>query len=222
MQARVARLLNVGGFIAPVLWVAAFLYSGSLRPEYSHYRQYVSELAARGTPTQHFMQMTGFVIPGLLIAGFGYVLGKPARSWLVAVAASFLIVSGIAKAAAGVFPLDPCCTSAPQSTTQQAIHNVVGGVYYFTLGMAALMWGVATRHMFGPRFRWFRWYSLTSAVLAIASPSVLLWMSAATSADVGLFQRVSFGILNLWIFVFAALTWSPPAAGTIGPAGSSR
>lgn len=221
MQGTIARLLNVGGFIAPVLWVAAFLYSGSLRPEYSHYRQYVSELAARGTPTQHFMQVTGFVIPGLLVAGFGSLLGMPARNWLVAIAASFLIVSGIAKTVAGVFPRDPCCTSALPSTAQE-IHNVAGGVYYFTLGMAALMGTVAARQMFGRRSGWFRWYSLTSAVMAIASPSLLMWAGAATSADVGLFQRVSFGILNLWIFVFAALTWSRPAASAIGPVRSSR
>lgn len=187
------------------------MYSGSLRPEYSHYRQYVSELAARGTSTQHFMQVTAFVIPGLLIAGFGYVLGRPSRNWLVAIAASFLIVSGIAKAVAGVFPMDPCCTSAPQSTTQQ-IHNVAGGVYYVTLAMAALMWTIAARQMFGRRFGWFRWYSLTSVVLAIVSPSALIWARAATSADVGLCQRVSFGLLNLWIFVFAALTWARSAA----------
>ena len=207
--------MTVGGFIAPVLWVAAFLYSGSLRPEYSHYRQYVSELAARGTPTQHFMQVTGFVIPGLLIVGFGFLLGVLARSWLIASAASFLIVSGMARAVAGVFPQDACCTSAPQSTSQ-AIHNVAGGVYYFTLGMAALMWAVAARQMFGRHSGWFGWYSLTSVVLAVAAPSVLLWTGAATSADVGLFQRVSFGLLNLWIFVLAALTWSRPAANPIG------
>ena len=73
------------------------------------------------------MQVTGFVIPGLRIAGFGYFLGMTARAWLVAIAASFLIVSGIAKAVAGL-PLDPCCTSAPQSTAQE-IDNVAGGVY---------------------------------------------------------------------------------------------
>jgi hypothetical membrane protein len=221
VHGRIARLLNVGGFIAPVLWAVAFLYSGSLRPEYSHYRQYVSELAARDTPTQHFMQVTGFVIPGLLIVGFGYVLGVSARTWLAAFAASFLIVSGIARAVAGVFPLDACCTSAPQSASHE-IHNVTGGVYYFTLTMAALMWTVASRQVFGRHFGWFRWYSLTSVVLAIAAPSVLLWMGAATSADVGLFQRVSFGLLNLWIFVLAALTWSRPAASASGPVVSSR
>jgi hypothetical protein len=88
--------------------------------------------------------------------------------------------------------------------------------------MAALMWAVAAPQMFGRRFGWFRWYSLTSAVLAIAAPSVLLWMGAATTADVGLFQRVSFGLLNLWIFVLAALTWSLPAASAIGPVVGSR
>jgi len=218
---RIVRLLNVGGFIATVLWVVAFLYSGSLRPEYSHYRQYVSELAARGTPTQHFMQMTGFVIPGLLIAGFGYSLGMPARHWLVAIAASFLIVGGMAKAVAGVFPMDPCCTSAPVSAAHE-IHNIAGGVHYFTLGMAALMWAIAARQMFERRFGWFRWYSLTSVVLAVASPLVLMWVGAAMPADVGLFQRVSFGLLNLWIFVFAVLTWSQPAANANDPVGSNR
>ena len=94
----------------------------------------------------------------------------------------------------------------------QQIHNVAGGVYYVTLAMAALMWTIAARQMFGRRFGWFRWYSLTSVVLAIVSPSALIWARAATSADVGLFQRVSFGLLNLWIFVFAALTWARSAA----------
>jgi hypothetical protein len=48
-----ASVLNAAGMAAPVLWVAAFIYIGSLRPEYSHYRQYISELAERGTSTQH-------------------------------------------------------------------------------------------------------------------------------------------------------------------------
>jgi hypothetical membrane protein len=205
MHRRTARLLNAGGLIAPVLWVAAFLSSGSLRPEYSHYRQYVSELAARGTPTQHVMQVTGFVIPGLLITGFGFFLGLTGRTRLIAVVASLLIVSGIAKAAAGVFLLDPCCASAPPSI-EQRIHNTAGAVHYFALSMAVLMSVVAARQMFGGRLGWFRGYSLASVVLAIGSPPLLLWAGAATSADVGLFQRVSFGVLNLWIFVFAALT----------------
>jgi hypothetical protein len=90
------------------------------------------------------------------------------RTKMVAIAASFLIVAGIAKAVAGVFLVDPCCTPALQSAEQE-IHDIAGGVHYFTLGMAALMWSVAARHIFGRRSGWFRWYSLISVVLAIAS-----------------------------------------------------
>jgi len=205
--------LNAGGCLAPVLWVAAILYAGSLRPDYSHSRQYVSELAARGTPTQHVMQVTGFVAPGLLIAGFGFLLGITGRTKLVAVAASFLIVGGIAKAVAGVFLLGPCCRSGPPSV-EEGIHNLVGAVHYFTLGMAALTWSVAAPQTFGRRRVWFRWYSLVSLVLAVAAPPLLIGVGVATSGDVGLFQRVSFGILNVWIFVFAALLWRDgPALG---------
>ena len=63
MDRTVARLLNAGGIAAPLMWVAAFTYTGSLRAEYSPYRQYIGELAARGTSTQHLMQVTGFSCP---------------------------------------------------------------------------------------------------------------------------------------------------------------
>jgi hypothetical membrane protein len=104
VQEKTARVLIAGGLVAPVLWLAAFLYSGSLRQDYSHARQYVSELAARGTPTQRVMRVTGFVIPGLLTAGFGLFMGRTVRDRRAGVAASLVIVSGLARAAAGVFP----------------------------------------------------------------------------------------------------------------------
>ena len=57
MQRTLARVLNAAGIAAPVLWLLSLVYVGSLRPEYSHYRQYISELAARGAPNQHLMQV---------------------------------------------------------------------------------------------------------------------------------------------------------------------
>src|SRR5215510_15586890 len=98
--------MNAGGIAAPVLWVVALVYVGSLRPEYSHYRQYISELAARGTPTQHLMQVVGFLVPGLMVVAFGLLVGLSARSKLAGVGAALLIVSGIARIVAGVFVLD--------------------------------------------------------------------------------------------------------------------
>jgi hypothetical protein len=60
-----AAALNACGIAAPLLWATTVIYAGSRHPEYSHVRQYVSELAARGSSTQHLMQASAFILPGL-------------------------------------------------------------------------------------------------------------------------------------------------------------
>jgi hypothetical protein len=50
-------------------------YAGSRHPEYSHVHQYTSDLAARGSSTQHLMQASAFILPGLMTAAFGVLLG---------------------------------------------------------------------------------------------------------------------------------------------------
>ena len=148
-------MLNAAGIAAPVLWLAAFLYNQTLRPDYSPYHQYISELAARGTSTQHLMQVTGFVLPGLLIVAFGLLVGLSSRTRLAG---------------------------------------------------AVLTWCVAGGDTFRTRAHWFRWYSLGTFIVALSIPMLLIRMGT-DPANVGLFQRASFGVLNLWILVFAVLVW---------------
>ena len=206
MQRTVARVLNVAGVVAPVLWMAAVVYIGSLRPEYSHYRQYISELAARGTPTQYPMQVAGFLLPGSMIAAFGLLVGLSAHTRLAGAGAALIIVSGIARIAAGVFPLDPCCAPMAPSFSQR-MHNAAGGIYLLAMVAAVLIWCVAAERMFWTRAHWFRWYSLITLVAAITLPSWLIRFGT-DPANVGLFQRASFGVLNLWVLVFAVVVWS--------------
>jgi hypothetical membrane protein len=186
--------------------VAALVYIGSLRPEYSHYRQYISELAARGTPTQHLMQVAGFVLPGLMIVAFGLLVGLSVHTKLAGAGAALLIVSGIARIAAGMFPLDPCCAPTAPSFSQR-MHVAVGGAYVLAIYAAVLVWCAVAERTFGTRAHWFRWYSLATFVAAITLP---LWLIrfGTDPANVGLFQRASFGVLNLWVLVFAVVVWS--------------
>src|SRR5262245_61425956 len=107
MHRNAAAWLSVGGIVAPLLWAWVVVYSGSRHPEYSHVRQYVSDLAARGSSTQVVMQAGGFILPGLLTAGFGVLVGVRARARLAGIGAALLIVAGLARAAAGVFVPDP-------------------------------------------------------------------------------------------------------------------
>jgi hypothetical membrane protein len=202
----VARVLNAAGIAAPVLWVAAVVYIGSLSPAYSHTRQYISELAASGTPTQHLMQVAGFFLPGLMLVAFGLLVGLSAHTKLAGTGAALLIVSGIARIVAGVFPLDPCCAPMLPSFSHR-MHNAAGAGYVLSMGAAVLIWCAVAERTFRTRAHWFRWYSLVTFVGAITLP---WWLSrfGTDPANVGLFQRASFGILNLWLFVFALVGWS--------------
>src|SRR4026208_568793 len=142
MQRTVARVLNAAGIAAPVLWLVAAIYGGGVRPEYTHYRQYTSELAARGTPTQHLMQVVGFVLPGLMVVAFGTLVGLSSHTKLAGAGAALLIVGGIARVVAGVFPLDPCCVPMAPSFSQR-IHNAAGAAYLLTVAASGLGWGGA-------------------------------------------------------------------------------
>ena len=206
MQRMVARLLNAAGIAAPVLWVVTLIYAGSVRPDYNHFRQYISELAARGTPTQHAMQVAGFVLPGLMIVAFGLLVGLSARTKLAAAGAALLIVSGLARIAAGLFPLDSCCATDSPSFSER-MHNTAGATYVATALAAVLVWCAVGERTFRTRAHWFRWYSLVTFVTALTLP---LWLIrfGTDPANVGLFQRASFGVLNLWVLVFAVVVWS--------------
>jgi hypothetical membrane protein len=208
----VERALNVAGITGPLLWVAAVVSVGSLRPEYSHYRHYISELAARGTPTQHLMQVVGFILPGLLVAGFGVLVGLLARTRLAGAGAALLVVSGIARIVAGAFPANPCCAATAASFSERA-HDTAGLAYVLLMGTAVLVWCVVAEPAFSTRAHWFRWYSVATFVAASTLPWLLLRLGA-DPANVGLFQRVSFGVLNLWILVFAVATWSRSRSAT--------
>ena len=195
-------MLVAGGILAPILWVTVFLSVGSLRADYSHTRQYISALAERGSSTQRLMQVAGFLVQGALLAGFGIAMGLSSGSVTAGVSASFVTVAGLAKMLAGIFVPDPCCSALPPSMSNQ-IHNISGAIHFLTLGCAAALCGVSATTTFGTRVPWLKWYSLVSVVLAASLPPLLISTGIAGSGDVGLFQRASFGVLNLWVLVCA-------------------
>jgi len=203
MNQKLATWLSAGGVAAPLLWASTVIYSGALHPEYSHIRQYISDLAARGSSTQHQMQATGFILPGLLMAGFGVLLGVRAATKAAGIGSALLIVGGLARAAAGVFLPDPLGDALP-TAFEARVHNGAGLTYGVTLTLAVLVWFVALLRD-ARSSKWFASYTLVTVVAAILSPFVLISAGIAASTDVGLFQRAWFGLLNTWLLVFAAL-----------------
>ena len=200
---KVAMCLSACGVAAPLLWTSTVIFSGSRHPEYNHIRQYISDLAVRGSSTEHVMQAAGFILPGAMTAAFGVLLGLGATGRMAGIAAALVIVSGLARSAAGVFMPDPLDYTGPPSF-EQTMHNGAGTVYVLTLTLAVLVWATASA-ISRRRPSCLTWYSVVTVTAAVAAPFALMSAGIASPGDVGLFQRVSLGVLNVWMLVCASL-----------------
>lgn len=208
MRNAAARILTATGIAAPLLWAAAVIYCGAVRPGYNPVTQFMSELAERGSPTESVMRITAFYLPGVLVVMFGVFLLPRSGSVGLPVAV-LLIIHGVARLMAGAFPCDPGCPM-PGSSVSQAVHNVAGTLNGIIVPAAALF---CFFHLRKIGRHGFAWYSLVSAVVGTVF-LVLIGMDARTRSHVGLFQRLSFGTMQLWLGAFAVSMWPSRTTAT--------
>jgi hypothetical membrane protein len=189
------------GLLAPVLWASTIVACGTLRPGFSHRTQYISELGERGSSTELIMRYAGFLPTGVMhIAFSAFLFGAFKGSRLAAVAAGLLATNGCARIAAGVFPCAVGCDGS-RGLIDQKLHSLSGGVGFFALIAAAALWGVVFRSYKG--LRRLSGYSIGSGLLGLVFLALMSW-SAESRAATGLYERLSSGILSLWVFTFAA------------------
>jgi hypothetical membrane protein len=199
MRSAATRILTAAGIAAPLLWAAAVIYCGAVRPGYNPVSQFMSELAERGSSTESVMRVTGFYLPGVLTVMFGVLLLTRSAGRPVAV---LVIVHGAARLTAGIFPCDAGCPM-PGSSVSQVVHNIAGMLNGIILPAAALFCFFHLRKIGRERFAW---YSLVSAIVSTVF-LVLIAMDLPTRSHVGLYQRLSFGTMQLWLGVFALSIW---------------
>ena len=213
-------LLKLGilcGVLAPLLWASAIVFCGTLRPGYSHFAQYISELGERGSSTELLMRYAAFVPTGLMHLAFAGALATTFRSSRLGVVAAMLLgLNGLARIGAGFFPCELGCD--PTGSLGQRMHSLSAGVGFLALVAAAVLWGAVLKRT--RDLRDLTSYSVVSGVLGFAFLLLMLW-SAEHGTARGLFERLSSGVLSLWILVFAlrlrpcpsAPPSPPPAAG---------
>lgn len=192
------------GVLAPVWWASSIIFCGTIRPGYSHLTQYISELGERGSSTELIMRYGAFVPTGLMHMVFAVFLVVAFRgSWPGAIAATLLGLNGLARIGAGTFPCEVGC-GGPTVSLSQRMHSLSAGVGFLALIAASVLWGVVFK-----RYRSLRdltAYSVGSGVLGLVFLLLMLW-SAEPETPRGLFERLSSGVLSLWILVFAARLW---------------
>ena len=204
MKAALFKVGNLCGILAPILWASAIIFCGSLRPEYSHLTQFISELGERGSSTEFIMRYAGFVPTGLMHVAFSaflYIIFKGHR--LAAIAATLLAINGLARVGAGIFPCE-AGGAGPRVLLSQKLHSLSAGVGFFTLIGAAVLWGMFLRR--SGRLRSLSVYSISSGFLGFVFVLLMSW-SSESRIGTGLYERLSSGVLSLWVFVFAARLW---------------
>jgi len=186
------------GVLAPLLWASAIAYCGTLRPGFSHFTQYISELGEHGSSTELLMRYGAFVPTGLMHLAFAGALAVAFRSSRLGVLAAILLgLNGLARISAGFFPCDIGCEET--GSLGQRMHSLSAGVGFLALTVSTVLWSVVFRRT--PNLRNLAAYSMASGVLGFAFLLLMLWAEHGTAR--GLFERLSSGVLSLWILAFA-------------------
>jgi len=104
------RWTAVAGWAGALACVAAAIAAGMRLDGYSHALHPLALLGADGVPNALVFNLVGFIVPGLLasVVALGLYRALPAAAgWLPRIGARMLLVSALAFAAQGLFPLDP-------------------------------------------------------------------------------------------------------------------
>jgi hypothetical protein len=203
LRRRFVTVCAIGGAIVPILDIAVITVLGELQPNYSHVRQFISELGETGRPFAAVANLW-FVLVSTMFGGFAIALlkGTP-LSRASTIGALFFGAWTATGIIGGFFPCDSGCAG---DTLPGAIHVILGEIGAICLlPVPALIWlGVRGDP------RWMRYYWFTLAVQGLALASFLLLgavyfgispLDRLLEAAIGLIQRFSLGVYYAWTAV---------------------
>jgi hypothetical membrane protein len=188
------------GALGAPLFIVGFLVIGVVKPDYDPVRDFVSEGAIG---PGGWMQVTDFVICGLLLTTFSFGLRHTVSRWTAWLVRLF----GVCLAAAGVFVCDPVPSDV--TTTHGAVHNAVSLVVFAALTAACL-----TAARWRPTREW-RIYCVLSAITVVVF-FVLAGAVDPTDGGSGIFQRISIVAGWSWLAVLALRVQRTPSRRTDG------
>lgn len=205
---RVTRLLLAAGVVGAPLFVVVFLVDGATRPGYDPTYHPVSALSLgdRG-----WLQITNFVVTGLLMLAFSVGLSRalrpgPAARWLPGLTGAY----GLALVLSGGFVMDPMRGYPPGTppgdpagfSWHHQLHDAAGAVVFVAAPLACLALArrfAAPRSAAEPVRRGWAGYCLAAGLAGLA---LFGWFGVAWEADhdlAGLLQRVTIVVGWSWI-----------------------
>ncbi len=207
----VTRLLIACGAIGPILFILVFLFEDAIRPGYSSWHNFVSDLSLSD---QGWMQITSFLICGILVLCFAIGLRQVLGSGRGAIWGPLLLgLFGLSLLIAGFFVTDPSLgyypagTSSSTHTLHGMIHGMNAPLAFGSLTVA--MFVLARRFASDPTWRGKALYSLIAGILFLASfiaclvVAILDQKGILPNSPTGLLERISIIIGWSWIALLA-------------------
>jgi hypothetical membrane protein len=183
------RIPAICGLLAPVWFLVALVAFAAARSDYSHLTKAVSELGAVGAPHALAWNIVGFGAIGGLIVVLAIGVWQQANArW----AAVFIALSGIAFAAAGVFPAD--MSNFEADTTRLHILASLVSLAAFVIAvpfMGGRLWRSGRR-------------GFAVAAIAFGLAVVLTLLLRETEMPPGLAQRINFVGYLAWMALVAS------------------
>ena len=192
------RIFALGGVAGPVWFTVVMLVCASIRPDYSHVSQFISDLGATNTANAAAMNYGAFLPAGVLLGVFGLSIALLLpRHILTTFASVLLMLFGTGIAACGLLSCDPGCPEAGGSL-QNLIHNRIAPLSFMSAIVGAGLLAVRFRQSAESRTLWI--YSGATSVTAFCL--ILLLVSSLEARDfTGLWQRLLIAALYLWCAV---------------------
>lgn len=186
------------GIIASI-WIIAGVYIASLfYPNYSHSRQFCSELGAAGSATQKLSPLINNYPLGFLFILCGYYLISTYAENTATVAIGIMVViHGLSTWICGFFPMD----ADPYTTTPTIpcqIHSWSGVVMLLSFIIAPAI--AVFSDTYPTAIRVFSFICLLGCFYF----SYRLSVSFKERTNPGTHQRLSYGFQILWLFVYSA------------------
>lgn len=191
------RILLACGVAGPLIFIVVFLVEGATRPNYSPWHQFVSLLSLGD---QGWMQITNFLISGVLILCFAFGLRPVFRPGKGSTWGPILIgLVGLGLVGAGIFSTDPALGYPPGAPTTPTLHGVLHSLVSLVAfaSLIAACFVLARRFTGDPAWRGWRFYSIATGIVVLVF--FVLTDVAATpdpGAPAGLLQRIS--IISGW------------------------
>lgn len=188
------------GLVAPVLYVVTAIVGAALRPnDYSHIVNAISELLSNGAPNKAVLDVVFNIYNALLLAfAIGAYLALKSFPRITRVAMGILIAIQVLSFSWGFFPMDPM---GAEATSAGTMHNILGGVVAMATIAIPLLMGLGVKRL--PGFYRYAVYSFVSSAIIFISGLTGVILSGQGVQLFGLFERITIGTYEVWIFVTA-------------------